>query len=152
MMQNVSIPNIEKINRIETAKNARIFLKSGLDNWLSMAGMHRKDLLSPNNIELDKKIKNDLRCISIYNAQLLIKTVAIAIEKLPNERKKPYSKIIKDNYIYGINNIDCALDIGYSYSRYREHKQIALNLFALNFIHYQLIECISNPIKLVSYK
>ena len=73
-------------------------------------------------------------------------------EKLPNERKKPYSKIIKDNYIYGINNIDCALDIGYSYSRYREHKQIALNLFALNFIHYQLIECISNPIKLVSYK
>lgn len=151
-MNDITIPDFKIIDKTQTGKNVRNFLDKRLDKWLAMSGMQRKDMLSITTVKVDEQLKDDLSCAYIYASQVLIRTVTITLSKLPNETKKPYRTILEDVYISGKSDFDCAFDLGYSSSRYRELKSKALNLFAINFVRYQLENHIINPLELISYK
>ena len=149
--------NFSKPDRAKTYENVRYFFKNNktFDHYLEFSGENRFDIKSPrleptgtNKTNFNTK-ENEM--MKILHAQKIVYCVGVTINQCMNTPRRPYKKILIENFI-NLNTVsNISSMIGYSFSQTQKLKKEACIEFAQRFWSVQYQNNVSDVINLLAF-
>lgn len=143
------------INRNKTLENARNFLIKDLNQYLNLCNANR-EILKSSNIEehfinFDNFDNTNPIILKIIDAQKVLKCVNDALFTCSDTQRAPYKPILIYYFVDGLYMPQVAEKVGLSETHTSCLKSKALIEFVERFTTAQLLNQVSEPIKLIVY-